>query len=261
VLEWLARKPKYAHLESASPFLWGAAALSALVTVILGYMHFAEGAFAGSSATQHRNFGTIVAVVVAVVALLRSSNFAASYKPVFFPAAALALLLVSITGHYGGNLTHGSAYLVEHAPQFMRSMAGLSPRRPPVTSVAAADPFLDLVGPIFELRCADCHNPETRESDLDLTTHATVMRGGETGTVVTAGRPEVSELLRRISLPADDEEFMPAEGKTPLTDAQVRINECWMRAGAPTETSIAALGAPPDPEIEALISAELGLGE
>jgi uncharacterized membrane protein len=261
VLEWLARKPKYGYLGSASPFLWGAAAISALVTVIFGYMHFAEGAFTGSSATQHRNFGTIVAVLVTVVALLRSSNFASAYKPVFFPASALALLLVSITGHYGGNLTHGSSYLVEYAPEFVRSMAGLNPRRAPVTSVAAADPFLDLVGPIFELRCADCHNPETRESDLDLTTHATVMRGGETGTVITPGRTEVSELLRRVSLPEDDEEFMPAEGKTPLTDAQVRIIEWWIRAGAPTGTSIGALAAPLDPEIEALIGAELGLGD
>jgi uncharacterized membrane protein len=261
VLEWLARKPKFAHLEGASPFLWGAAAISALVTVILGYMHFAEGAFAGNSVVQHRNFGTIVAVLTTGIALLRASKFASSYRPLFFPASVLMLFLVSITGHYGGNLTHGSSYLVEYAPQFMRSMAGLSPRRPPVTSVAAADPFLDLVGPIFELRCADCHNPETRESDLDLTTHATVMRGGETGTVITAGRPELSELLRRVSLPEGDEEFMPAEGNTPLTVAQVRIIEWWVRAGAPTGTSIGALGAPLDPETEALISAELGLGD
>jgi len=32
VLEWLARKEKYRYLEPASPFLWGAMALTALVT-------------------------------------------------------------------------------------------------------------------------------------------------------------------------------------------------------------------------------------
>ena len=111
VVEWLARKPKYAHLEAVSPLLWGAAAISALLTVILGYLHFAEGAFTGAEVAQHRNFGTIVAVLVTGVALLRTSKFASSYKPVFFPAAALALLLVGIAGHFGGTLTHGSAYL------------------------------------------------------------------------------------------------------------------------------------------------------
>jgi uncharacterized membrane protein len=120
VLEWLARKPKYSYLTAASPFLWGAAALSALVTVILGYMHFAEGAFAGTSAVQHRNFGTIVAVLTTGIALLRSSKFALGYGPVFFPASALMLFLVAITGHYGGSLTHGSTYLVEHLQQLMR---------------------------------------------------------------------------------------------------------------------------------------------
>jgi hypothetical protein len=77
--------------------------------------------------------------------------------------------------------------------------------------------------------------------------------------VITAGRPEVSEVIRRVSLPEDDEEFMPAEGKTPLTEAQVRIIEWWIQVGAPTGTSIGALGTL-DPETEALISAELGLG-
>jgi uncharacterized membrane protein len=112
VLEWLARKPKYAHLSAASPFLWGAAAISALVTVILGYMHFAEGSFTETAAVQHRNFGTIVAVLTTGIALLRTSRFASSYGPVFFPASALMLFLVTVTGYYGGNLTHGSSYLV-----------------------------------------------------------------------------------------------------------------------------------------------------
>jgi uncharacterized membrane protein len=259
-LELLARREKYRHLASASPFLWGAAAISALVTVLFGYLHFAEGAFEGASATQHRNFGTVLGVSITVVALLRTSKFAGLYAPVFFPASVLMVFLAMITGHYGGNLTHGSKYLVEYAPQFVRSMAGLAPRRPPVTSLEAADPFLDLVGPMFAQRCSSCHNSDKRESDLDLTSYAGVMRGGETGAVVSAGRPELSELLNRISLPPDDEAFMPAEGKTPLTDDQVRIIEWWITTGAPAETTIGGLDAKLDSEIQGLVRAELGLG-
>ena len=68
VTEWLARKEKYRYLEAASPFLWGAMALTALVTVTLGYLHFSEGNF-GASGVQHRNFGTAVALIAT-----RSSN-------------------------------------------------------------------------------------------------------------------------------------------------------------------------------------------
>jgi hypothetical protein len=65
--------------------------------------------------------------------------------------------------------------------------------------------------------------------------------------------------LSRVTLPSDDEAFMPAEGKTPLTDAQVRIIEWWIAAGAPTETTIGELGVL-DAEVETLIRAQLGLG-
>lgn len=259
VYEWLIRRDKYKHLEPAGGFLWIAGAASAIVTVVLGYMHFAEGGFEGSSGYQHRNFGTAVAILTTIIAALRASSFAQSYRPVFLPAAALMFVLVAMTGHYGGNLTHGSTYLIEYAPQFVRSMAGLPPRRPPVTDLALADPFLDIVGPILASRCAGCHNPDQRQGELVMTTYEGLMRGGETGSVLTPGRPEVSEIINRITLPKDDEAFMPAEGRTPLTDRQVQIIQWWITVGAPTGTLLGELAGALDGDSRALLSAELGL--
>jgi uncharacterized membrane protein len=256
VLEWASRKERYRYLEAASPFLWGAMALSALATVLLGYMHFAEGSFTGPSGDQHRFFGTVVAVIATGVALLRSSSYANGYKPLFFPASIVLLLLVAVTGHYGGNLTHGSTYLVEYAPQPLRSLAGLAPRRT-LTSVSEADPYADVVGPMLQERCAGCHNEDKQESDLVLTTYAGLMRGGESGRVVVAGNTELSELLRRISLDPNDDEFMPAEGKTPLTARQVEIIRWWIAAGAPNGGSIGELDVPPDARTQ--LTEELGL--
>lgn len=255
VLEWLARKEKWRRLEAASPFLWIATAVSALVTVVLGYMHFAEGGFVGSSAYQHRNFGTALAVIATVIAFIRVGSFAGNYKPLLFPAAALMLFLAALTGHYGGNLTHGSTYLVEYAPQPIRALAGLAPRRE-ITSLAEADPFDDVVGPILMQRCDSCHNSDKREAELDLTTFESAMRGGESGRVIVAGNPDQSELLRRITLDPADEAFMPAEGKTPLTPQQTDIIRWWIEAGAPRGRPIGTLEL--SPEATALISAELG---
>jgi len=256
VLEWLVRKEKHRALAGALPFLWGATAVTAIGTVVFGYMHFAEGGFTGPSAYLHRNFGTAVAVIATAIAALRLSRFGDAYRPVFFPAAALLLFLVSITGHYGGNLTHGSTFLVEYAPQPLRSLAGLPPRRH-VESLAAADPYLDVVAPMLEQRCGSCHNADKRESDLELTSYEGIMRGGETGRVVYAGAPERSELVTRITLPPADPAFMPAEGKTPLTDAQVKIIEWWIRAGAARDTTLGELDLPP--ETAELIRKELGV--
>ena len=256
VLEWLSRKEKYRYLEVASPFLWGAMALSALATVVLGYMHFAEGSFTGLSGDQHRFFGTVTAVVATGVALLRVGSFSAAYKPLFFPASVVLLVLISITGHYGGNLTHGSTYLVEYAPQPLRSLAGLPPKHV-LTNVREADPFVDIVGPMFKDHCAGCHNEDKKESSLVLTTYAGVMRGGESGKVVVAGNTDLSELLRRVSLEPSDDEFMPAEGKPPLTARQRDIIRWWIGAGAKNGGTVGDLEVPP--EVQKALSAELGV--
>ncbi|MDX1562729.1 MAG: c-type cytochrome domain-containing protein, partial [Gammaproteobacteria bacterium] len=174
--------------------------------------------------------------------------------------ATLMLVLVSITGHYGGNLTHGSTYLVQYAPQPVRAAFGLAPRRPPVESYASADPYHDLIAPMLELRCASCHNDDQSEADLSLETYEDLRRGGESGSTVVAGRPTASELYYRITLPSDDDAYMPAEGKTPLTDAQVQIVEWWITAGLPADIAMADVEQQPDASIEALIRAELGLG-
>ncbi|HVY65448.1 MAG TPA: c-type cytochrome domain-containing protein [Gammaproteobacteria bacterium] len=256
VLEFLSRREKYRYLQAAAPFLWGAMALSALATVLLGYMHFAEGSFTGPSGDQHRFFGTVTAVIAAGVALLRVSRFSANYKPLFFPASVVLLILISITGHFGGNLTHGSTYLVEYAPQPLRSLAGLPPKRK-LTSVREADPFADVVGPILKDHCSGCHNEDKKESSLVLTSYAGVMRGGESGRVVVAGNTELSELLRRISLDPSDDEFMPAEGKPPLTARQREIIKWWIGAGAKNGGKIGDLEVPP--EAQQALSTELGV--
>jgi hypothetical protein len=219
-------------------------------------MHFAEGEFVGSSAYQHRNFGTALALAATVVAVLRTSRFAASYKPVFFPASILLLFLAFITGHFGGNLTHGSTFLVEYAPQPLRALAGLQARRQ-ITSLEEADPFADVVGPIFNSRCESCHNEDKQESGLVLMSFEGVMRGGESGRVIVPGNLELSELYRRITEDPDSDEFMPAEGKTPLTPRQTQIIEWWIAAGAPNGTTFAAIEL--TPEARTLIEAELGL--
>jgi hypothetical protein len=106
-------------------------------------------------------------------------------------------------------------------------------------------------------RCAGCHNADKHENDLNLTSYASAMRGSENGKVIVPAKPSDSELLRRISLPHDDDEFMPAEGKTPLTERQVAIIRWWIAAGAPNGGAIGKLEVPT--ETQALLSAELGV--
>ena len=237
-LEIASRRRTLQRPESAGSFLWAAAAVTSIVTVALGYMHYFEGGFAGTSATVHMISGTSVAVLATLAWLLRiwlTSLYARAQHGI---SAVLVILLV-VTGHYGGNLTHGPDFLAEYAPGPIRALAGLEPRRPPVTELAEADPYLDVVRPMLRARCSSCHNSERRRGMLDLSTYQTTLDGGETGPSIMPGNAEESELYYRITLAGDHEDFMPAEGKTPLTDIETEIIRWWIDAGAPAETALA----------------------
>jgi mono/diheme cytochrome c family protein len=252
----MARRPRFAALAQAAPLLWGLTAISAVVTVVLGYLHYGEGSFSGPSAEAHRLWGTITAVA-AVVGWWLAARSPWRAAPARVLVGVVMFVLVSITGHYGGNLTHGTTFLQEYAPSFLRSLIGAAPRRPPVTSVAAADPYLDVVQPLLEQRCGGCHNDDKREGGFSVGSYDSTLVGGDTGRAFVPGNIDASEALYRVSLPSDDEAFMPAEGKTPLTPEQVAILNWWVAAGAPRDTTVGALGAPAD--IEPLLAAELGL--
>src|SRR4051812_32021694 len=119
-LDWIARSERFRTLGGVSPFLWGLAAVSAVVTAGLGYMHAAQGALDASSLAPHRLFGTGVAVFAIVVWWL--ARRPELYKRVNVATGIVALALVAITGHFGGNLTHGASFLWQYAPGPLRSL-------------------------------------------------------------------------------------------------------------------------------------------
>jgi uncharacterized membrane protein len=255
-LDWVARRERHASLARAAPFLWGAAALSAVLTAVLGYLHFAEGGFDGPSASAHRLYGSVTAI--AAVAAWRLAARTSRPNALRLATGIALLALVSITGHYGGHLTHGTTYLVEYAPRYLRSWLGAPERRPRPASVAAADPYLDVVQPLLEQRCGTCHNEQKREGGFSIATYDSTLVGGDTARAVVPGDLDASELIYRITLPPDDEAVMPAEGKTPPSQAQIEILRWWIGAGAPHDTTVGTLGVGAD--VEQLLAAELGLG-
>ena len=233
-LDLAARRPRHRALAAASPFLWGGTAITAIGTALLGYAHYLEGGFAGNAVILHMALGTGLAALSTVGWLLRGRQGTLEHR-LETGLAMVLLVLVVLTGHQGGKLTHGSEYLVEYAPGPIRELAGLPPRRPAVTELAEAQIFLDVIQPMFASNCTRCHGAERRRNGLSLADHEAVQRGGETGPVVVPGDPAGSELLRRVMLPPDHEDFMPAEGATPLTAPQTSVIAWWIELGAPDQ--------------------------
>ncbi|MEP7243858.1 MAG: c-type cytochrome domain-containing protein [Gammaproteobacteria bacterium] len=258
VLEVASRRERFAYLAPAVNAVWLFGWISAVGTAALGYLHATEGGFDAAAVQAHRLAGSSLAVLALGAWLLRA-KVSSAYEQVW-PALSLAVVaLLFLTGHFGGNLTHGDTYLAQYAPAPVRRLMGVPDEQMPRTKpkdLASADIYLDVVAPAFQQRCSSCHNDGKKKGGLSLARYATLMKGGEHGPVVVAGDTKNSDLVRRISLPANDRDFMPHDGKTPLSAAQTEAVRWWVAAGAPRTASLAALNPPPD--IRASLETVLG---
>ena len=90
----------------------------------------------------------------------------------------------------------------------------------------AAPLFEDAVAPILKSRCADCHNETSRKGELDLSSAAGILEGGESGPVFKAGDPDHSHLFEMVHRGE-----MPKKGG-PLTEAQLETIRAWIAGGA-----------------------------
>ena len=297
-LEILVRFKPFKFLEGAVGPTWVAGALSAIGTVALGLMHASEPAFDGMPAVEaHMNAGISLCIATCIVAILRLRmhpvpvwpTWAGSKKtvePVYrfvqpafrrggFLDRAYAKLwilpvlvitaLMFVTGHLGGNLTHGETYLVEYAPNPIRMALGLPPTagpRPKPKDLASADLFLDVVNPALQQRCSTCHNDASKKGGFSVASYEALMKGGKDGVVVTPGDKVKSDLFHRVSLTPDDMNFMPKDGKTPLTKNEVAAIGFWIAQGAPKTGLVGTMKLTADASqaIQAVIGASGGGG-
>lgn len=106
---------------------------------------------------------------------------------------------------------------------------------PPPTSTGGSATYATTIAPIFAARCTSCHGETKTKGDLALHTREAVLKGGESGPIVPAGKPQESEMLRRLRLPQDDRDHMPPENKAQLSAEELNLLTNWLLAGAPLD--------------------------
>jgi len=58
--------------------------------------------------------------------------------------------------------------------------------------------FQDDIRPVFQTKCWRCHDVKTHKAELNLTTLAGVLKGGESGRVIVPGKPDESLLYEKV---------------------------------------------------------------
>jgi mono/diheme cytochrome c family protein/uncharacterized membrane protein len=91
--------------------------------------------------------------------------------------------------------------------------------------------YQELIQPILEQRCYSCHGANKSKADLRLDSPEFIQKGGENGSILTAGNPQKSTLYTYLVLPEDDDMHMPPTGKPQLTTEQIKLVHAWIEKG------------------------------
>ncbi len=229
----------------------------------------------GETLELHRWFGVAATAVLLAVVLCwiiqRISHSNWSYQAYRGGLWGGAILIV-VTSVYGGDMVWGRDWLsaplrvdappsstAETVEPASEPVAATAPVATPETHESSVQLQARVVA-LFTDRCESCHGPVKQRGDLQLIPLATAFPpGGEAAWSVKPGKPDDSELYKRIVLPADHDDRMPPKGE-PLTTEQIDLVREWIDGGAEhggdaTDTASASNGSADDSEAPAIVDA------
>ena len=192
---------------------------SSVLSVITGLILFSGGDYEKDTVAFHRNAG-IAFTVFSILLYFFIDKKWSLYLWI------LGLILLVLTGHLGGNLTHGEEYL---------SFETHKTEKKPIENVQEALVYEDIIKPIFEEKCVSCHSAKKQKGKLRLDEKDFLLKGGKNGECLNLKNPGESLLLERLNLPDGEEEHMPPKAKPQLTGDEKRIIDWWIKSGSDFE--------------------------
>lgn len=263
VLELVGRISKVKY-KKAIALAYLLTAISGAVAAFIGYLLSTSGGYEESTLGWHKWLGILVSLISLVLAKVKSSSrLDKSIGKFTISQVGLALLLVviSITGHLGGNLTHGETYLTEYMPDPLKQLLTGGNTEIIETSkpleIDSVNMYAHIIQPILETKCQSCHNPSKMKGDLDLTSIEGIEKGGTSGHAIESGKLNKSELYKRVTLPRESKKFMPPNNKPALTNVEIDLLKMWVENGASFEHKFHKQN--PDDKATYLVSVYLGI--
>ncbi|MCD2424108.1 hypothetical protein LQ567_15115 [Niabella pedocola] len=214
---------RYPLLKPAIPVLlfWGA--ITAIASCITGYLLSLSGDYDQALVTQHQWMGIATAAVSLIFYGLNRLSLTGRYTRL---GAVVILILIMITGHLGGSLTHGADYLTAGINE-----AGTAQEMKPIPNIQEAVLYTDVVQPVLQRKCYSCHGSSKQKGKLRLDAEAQILKGGKDGKAIVSGKPDESALIKRLLLPLNDDDHMPPKEKPQLTPNEVAVLSWWISTG------------------------------
>jgi len=194
----------------------------ALFSCFLGYFLSIGGDYSQAILDKHMWLGISTAIFIGILLWLHKQS---NYEKYFIPLFVFTIVLLSVTGHFGGSITHGKDYL--KIPEFKEDYK--------IVKLDSIELYSQVIQPILDNKCVKCHNQNKSKGGLILNSQNAILKGGESGVILTAFDPASSHLYNYPNLPINDEMHMPPEGNAQLTNLEIQLIKLWVESGSDFE--------------------------
>ena len=193
--------------------------ITSIITSIFGYILHLNGDYDSVLVDRHMWLAIATTILIGFVLYLHKRQ--KPYNHVL-SSFVFATVLLIITGHNGGSLTHGKDYL--KLPDFEKEIS--------IVSYDSIHVFNQVISPILDSKCVKCHNTGKSKGNLMLSSIDKILLGGEKGKIIKSNSSVDSRLYTYLNLPIDDEMHMPPDGNSQLNDNEKELIKLWIDEGA-----------------------------
>jgi len=239
IIEWYQSRKNEVQKDKFVIYGWLLGAISAILAAFCGWLLAETGDYAQKDIFWHRWLGVLLAIVASFGWWIKSrpNQFSILVNKI---VSILVVGLLLIEGHLGGNLTHGSDYILEYSPKFVQNLFLNNEQDNTLPKLIDKDSVVvyhDMIYPILDAKCVRCHNDAEQLGGLNLEQTDLFIKGGENGPVISSGDIRESELFIRITLPQKNEKYMPPKGES-LTYDEIKVIEWWIENGGDFENKL-----------------------
>lgn len=191
----------------------------AVISCFLGYFLSLSGDYGEDILNLHMYLGIATAIFNGVLLYMHKQNF---LKEQFVSFFGLTIILLTVTGHFGGSMTHGEDFLKLPEPKenFVINIKD------------SINIYTDVIRPVLDAKCVKCHNQSKSNGKLLLTNSTEILNGGKSGSIINSNNALESHMYTYLTLPIDDKLHMPPKGNSQLKKYEIELFKYWIDSGA-----------------------------
>ena len=191
----------------------------AVISCLLGYLLSLSGEYGENILNLHMWLGISTAIFNGFLLWIHYKSIYQNYFLHFF---TFTIILLTVTGHFGGSMTHGEDFL--KPPKIKNELV--------FNINDSVNIYREVVRPVLDNKCVKCHNPSKSKGGLLMHNAESLLKGGKSGAIFFANNSLQSHLYSYLVLPLEDELHMPPKGNSQLKKHEVELIKYWIDSGA-----------------------------